>query len=61
MFLSYHCVTFATLFFFVYNYNPLFQAGANMIVSGTAVIEAADQASTIKLLRDTVQRVINKY
>lgn len=36
------------------------QAGANMIVSGTAVIGAADQASTIKLLRDTVQDIICK-
>lgn len=35
-------------------------AGANMIVSGTAVIQAGDQASTIKLLRDTVQQVIDK-
>ncbi|GBP65299.1 Ribulose-phosphate 3-epimerase [Eumeta japonica] len=35
-------------------------AGANMIVSGTAVIGAQDQAATIKLLRDTVQRAINK-
>ncbi|KAL0832658.1 hypothetical protein ABMA28_000849 [Loxostege sticticalis] len=35
-------------------------AGANMIVSGTAVIGAADQASTIKLLRDTVQTAIDK-
>lgn len=39
----------------------VFQAGANMIVSGTAVIGAADQAQTIKLLRDTVQQAINKY
>lgn len=31
-----------------------------MIVSGTAVIGAADQASTIKLLRDTVQTAIDK-
>lgn len=38
----------------------LFQAGANMIVSGTAVIGAADQFSTIKLLRDTVQGAIDK-
>ncbi|CAK1545860.1 unnamed protein product [Leptosia nina] len=29
-------------------------AGANMIVSGTAVIGSQDQAATIKLLRDTV-------
>ncbi|CAH2071553.1 unnamed protein product, partial [Iphiclides podalirius] len=35
-------------------------AGANMIVSGTAVIRAQDQAATINLLRDTVQRAINK-
>lgn len=35
-------------------------AGANMIVSGTAVIGAEDQASTIKLLRETVQRAIGK-
>ncbi|XP_063824057.1 ribulose-phosphate 3-epimerase [Ostrinia nubilalis] len=35
-------------------------AGANMIVSGTAVIGAADQADTIKTLRDTVQLAINK-
>lgn len=36
------------------------QAGANMIVSGTAVIGAADQANTIKLLRETVQSAIDK-
>ncbi|CAG9795158.1 unnamed protein product [Diatraea saccharalis] len=36
-------------------------AGANMIVSGTAVIGATDQASTIKLLRDTVQTSIDKH
>ncbi|XP_047528481.1 ribulose-phosphate 3-epimerase [Vanessa atalanta] len=35
-------------------------AGANMIVSGTAVIKAQDQASTIKLMRDTVQQTIGK-
>ncbi|XP_035438410.2 ribulose-phosphate 3-epimerase [Spodoptera frugiperda] len=35
-------------------------AGANMIVSGTAVIGAADQAATIRSLRDTVQQAINK-
>ncbi|CAG9132108.1 unnamed protein product [Plutella xylostella] len=34
------------------------KAGANMIVSGTAVIGAQDQAATIKLLRDTVQKSI---
>lgn len=31
-----------------------------MIVSGTAVIGAADQAATIRSLRDTVQQAINK-
>lgn len=36
------------------------EAGANMIVSGTAVIGAADQAATIRTLRDTVQQAINK-
>ncbi|KAJ0178901.1 hypothetical protein K1T71_005676 [Dendrolimus kikuchii] len=35
-------------------------AGANMIVSGTAVIGAVDQAATIKFLRDTVQTAIDK-
>lgn len=35
-------------------------AGANMIVSGTAVIGAADQAATIRSLRDTVQQAIEK-
>ncbi|XP_075971523.1 ribulose-phosphate 3-epimerase [Anticarsia gemmatalis] len=35
-------------------------AGANMIVSGTAVIGAADQAATIKLLRSTVQEAIDR-
>lgn len=40
--------------------DPLLQAGANMIVSGTAVIGAQNQAATIKLLRDTVQEVISK-
>ncbi|XP_053604054.1 ribulose-phosphate 3-epimerase [Plodia interpunctella] len=35
-------------------------AGANMIVSGTAVIGAQDQAATIKLLRDSVQEAILK-
>ncbi|CAH0407354.1 unnamed protein product [Chilo suppressalis] len=36
-------------------------AGANMIVAGTAVIGAADQAATIKLLRDSVQMAIDKH
>ncbi|CAD0197499.1 unnamed protein product [Chrysodeixis includens] len=36
------------------------EAGANMIVSGTAVIGAADQAATIRSLRDTVQQAIDK-
>lgn len=31
-----------------------FQAGANMIVSGTAVINSTDQAKVIKTLKDTV-------
>lgn len=31
-----------------------------MIVSGTAVIGAADQAATIRILRNTVQEVIDK-
>lgn len=31
-----------------------------MIVSGTAVIGAQDQAATIKLLKDTVQKAIDK-
>lgn len=31
-----------------------------MIVSGTAVIGAQDQAATINLLRDAVQNAINK-
>lgn len=31
-----------------------------MIVSGTAIIGAQDQAATIKLLRDTVQQAIDK-
>ncbi|CAG4919122.1 unnamed protein product [Colias eurytheme] len=35
-------------------------AGANMIVSGTAVTGSKDQAATIKLLRDTVQKAILK-
>ncbi|XP_026321830.1 ribulose-phosphate 3-epimerase [Hyposmocoma kahamanoa] len=35
-------------------------AGANMIVSGTAVIGAQDQANTINLLRTTVQQIIDK-
>lgn len=35
------------------------KAGANMIVSGTAVIGAQDQAATIKLLRDAVEQEIN--
>ncbi|CAG9559791.1 unnamed protein product [Danaus chrysippus] len=35
-------------------------AGANMIVSGTAIIGSNDQASTIQLMRDTVQQAINK-
>ncbi|XP_068630970.1 ribulose-phosphate 3-epimerase [Battus philenor] len=35
-------------------------AGANMIVSGTAIIGSQDQAATIKLLRNTVQKAINK-
>ncbi|KAI8424171.1 hypothetical protein MSG28_002761 [Choristoneura fumiferana] len=36
------------------------KAGANMIVSGTAVIGAQDQSATIKLLRNSVQEAINK-
>ncbi|CAH2244155.1 ribulose-phosphate 3-epimerase [Pararge aegeria] len=40
--------------------NCCAKAGANWIVSGTAVIGAADQSATIKLLRDTVHNVINK-
>ncbi|XP_063360293.1 ribulose-phosphate 3-epimerase [Cydia amplana] len=36
------------------------KAGANMIVSGTAVIGAQDQAATIKLLRNSVQEAILK-
>lgn len=32
----------------------VFQAGANMIVSGTAVIGSADQAKVITTLRNTV-------
>ncbi|XP_013200277.2 ribulose-phosphate 3-epimerase [Amyelois transitella] len=35
-------------------------AGANMIVSGTAVIGSEDQGATIKLLRDTVEDAIAK-
>ncbi|XP_047525730.1 ribulose-phosphate 3-epimerase [Pieris napi] len=35
-------------------------AGANMIVSGTAVIGAQDQAATIKQLRDTVQQAMSQ-
>ncbi|XP_045494477.1 ribulose-phosphate 3-epimerase [Colias croceus] len=35
-------------------------AGANMIVSGTAVTGSKDQAVTIKLLRDTVRKAILK-
>lgn len=34
--------------------NFLFKAGANMIVAGTAVIQANDQAKVIKVLRDAV-------
>nr|XP_026496788.1 ribulose-phosphate 3-epimerase [Vanessa tameamea] len=40
--------------------NCCADAGANMIVSGTAVIKAQDQASIIKLMRDTVQQAIGK-
>ncbi|CAH0725242.1 unnamed protein product, partial [Brenthis ino] len=40
--------------------NCCANAGANMIVSGTAIIGAQDQAATIKLLRDTVQQAIDK-
>lgn len=32
----------------------IFQAGANMIVSGTAVINSTDQAKVITTLKDTV-------
>ncbi|RWS26091.1 ribulose-phosphate 3-epimerase-like protein [Leptotrombidium deliense] len=35
-------------------------AGANMIVSGTAVIQADDQQSVIKYMKDTVHAAINK-
>ncbi|KAL4720690.1 hypothetical protein ACJJTC_009938 [Scirpophaga incertulas] len=41
--------------------NCCARAGANMIVSGTAVIGASDQAATIKLLRSTVQQVIDDH
>lgn len=36
------------------------QAGANMIVSGTAVINALDQKSVIANLRESVERSIHK-
>ncbi|XP_011209598.1 ribulose-phosphate 3-epimerase [Bactrocera dorsalis] len=35
------------------------KAGANMIVSGTAVIQAPNQRNVINLLRDTVQKYTN--
>jgi len=35
-------------------------AGANMIVSGTSVIQALDQPSVIKMMRDTTNRAINR-
>lgn len=39
----------------------LLQAGANMIVSGTAVIQADDQRAVISSLRDTVNNAIEGY
>ncbi|XP_066581851.1 ribulose-phosphate 3-epimerase [Prorops nasuta] len=36
------------------------KAGANMIVSGTAIIGAADQAKVIKSLRDSVNSVLHQ-
>lgn len=57
-----YLVVFLNSKILLHNYanNSLLQAGANMIVSGSAVIGAANQASTIKLLRDTVQQAIEK-
>ncbi|XP_023948793.1 ribulose-phosphate 3-epimerase [Bicyclus anynana] len=40
--------------------NCCANAGANWIVSGTAVIGAADQSATINFLRDAVNNAINK-
>ncbi|KAI4460005.1 ribulose-5-phosphate-3-epimerase [Holotrichia oblita] len=40
--------------------NACAEAGANMIVSGTAIINALDQKSVIANLRETVERSIHK-
>lgn len=37
-----------------------FKAGANMIVSGTAIIQASNQRDVISLLRSSVESVLNK-
>lgn len=40
-------------------YFYFFQAGANMIVSGTAVIQAENPPQVIKLLKESVNKWIN--
>lgn len=45
----------------VNNIDCCAKAGANWIVSGTAIIKSADQSSTIKQLRDSVSSAITDY
>lgn len=43
-----------------FNDGVLFQAGANMIVAGTAIISAANQRAVMASLRETVESSIHK-
>ena len=42
------------------SFTPIFQAGANMIVSGTAVVKSNNPRETINYLRRAVDEAIQK-